>query len=411
MVVEVIAVGTELLLGQIINTNLATIGSGLAESGLDSYRQTVVGDNLERVAAAIEESLTRADAVLITGGLGPTQDDLTREALCLATGLELVTDSEYVEHLRRWWAGRGRQMPETNVKQAQHPAGARLIPNAKGTAPGLDLEYGGKRIFVMPGVPAEMVPMLEEHVLPELIAAAGERAVLRSRVIRSYGLSESRVAELLGDLYASSSNPTVAFLASAGEIKIRLTSKAPDQDAADALIAPVERIVRERLGDHVFGVDSDTVEQGIFRTLGERGWTFATAESATGGMIAARVTAVPGASKYFRGSVVAYSNQAKQALLGVDQHLLAAGVVSEATATAMARGACNSLDADVGVAVTGSAGPDPQEQPVGTMVIAVVTPDVEHVRTLRMPGDRERVRTYTTTAALHMIREALTEHP
>lgn len=406
---EVIAVGTELLLGQIINTNLATIGAALSEAGLDSYRQTVVGDNLDRLAGAISEALTRSDAVVLTGGIGPTQDDLTREAICLATGREMVFSDEYADHLRDWWKARGRpgEMPSNNLNQAEHPAGAILIPNPKGTAPGLHLEVDGKLIFAMPGVPVEMMLMLSDHVIPTLVAAAGGGRVLRSRVLRSHGLGESRVSELLADIYESADNPTLAFLASAGEVKIRLTANADTDKEAEALIAPLEAAVRERLGRTVFGADDDTVERIIFDALDEHAWTMGTAESATGGMIAARITSSPGSSAFFRGSIVAYTTDLKERLLAVSPTALDAGVVSEEVALAMARGARDALGVDVAVAVTGSAGPDALEKPVGTMVVAVVTPEVEVVRTVRMPGDRERIRSYTSTAALHMVRKAL----
>lgn len=408
MNVEVIAIGTELLLGQIVNTNLATIGRALAEAGLDTYRQVVVGDNLDRLAEAIREGLTQADAIILTGGIGPTQDDITREGICAATGLEMNYSEEYASHLEEWWAARGREMPATNYKQAEYPAGAVMIPNAKGTAPGLDLDVDGKRIFAMPGVPAEMAVMLAGHVIPALIALdGGGAAVLKSRLLRSYGMSESKVAELLDDLFDEGTNPTMAFLASAGEIKVRLTAKAASNEEADALIAPVEAVVRERLGT-VFGADDETLENLIFSALDERGWTIATAESATGGMIAARLTAVPGASDFVRGSVVSYATGVKEQVLGVPADTLAAGVVSERTALAMAAGAREVLQADVAVAVTGSAGPDPQEREVGTMIVAVATPEDARARTFRMPGDRERVRTYTVTAALHLVRLAVT---
>ena len=410
MNVEVIAVGTELLLGQIINTNLATIGMALAEAGLDSYRQIVVGDNLERLASEIRTSLERADAVILTGGIGPTQDDLTREGISLATGLEMEYSEDYARHLETWWASRGRDMPATNYKQAEHPVGAGLIENKKGTAPGLDIELGGKRIFALPGVPAEMAPMLSAHVIPELVALkGGEASVIKSRVLRSYGLSESRVAEVLADVYEAQTNPTMAFLASAGEIKIRLTAKAATEEEAESLISPVEAEVRGRL-DSIFGSDDETVEQLIFDSLGSKGWTMGTAESATGGMIAARLTAIPGASNHFRGSVVAYATDLKVALLGVSDETLADGVVSEESALAMAKGARSALGVDVAVAVTGSAGPDPQEQDVGTMVVAVVTPEHGQAKSFKMPGDRERIRAYTTTAALHLVRLSVTDH-
>ncbi len=410
MIVEVVAVGTELLLGQIVNSNAAEIGARLAEAGLDHYHQSVVGDNLERAAAVIGRALSRSDAVIITGGLGPTQDDITRQALCEATGREMAFSDAYAAELAEWWALRGREMPESNLRQAEYPDGAEMIPNPKGTAPGLQLRHDGTWIFALPGVPAELYPMLDDHVMPFLRQqVGGEGRVFVSRLLRTWGESESRIAELLSDLYADSTNPTLAFLASGGEIKLRLTAAAPGRREAEALIHPVEAELRRRLGPLVFGVDDDTIESVLVRRLEERGWKLVTAESATGGRIAARVTSVPGSSRVFRGSVVAYHPDLKETELGVPADVLAEhGAVSEETALAMAAGAASRLGGDVAVAVSGSAGPDPQEQPVGTMVVAVQTPEAARARTVKMPGDRERVLTYTTTAALHLTRLAVT---
>ncbi len=409
--VEFIAVGTELLLGQIVNTNASWIGSRLADAGLDHFQQTVVGDNLDRVVAAIDAAAARSDAVILSGGLGPTRDDLTREAMAAAAGVPLVRDEEYAVRLRQYWERRGREMPESNLKQADHPEGAIPLPNPKGTAPGLRLDMGDTVLFVVPGVPAELFPMIDGHVMPVLRdLAGGDNAVMVSRVIRTWGESESMVGEILDDLFESSRNPTVAFLASSGEIKVRLTARAATTQAAAELIGPVEAEVRARLGERVFGADNDTIEEVIYSRLRARGWSLGTAESATGGMIAARLTAVPGCSDTFRGSVVAYQEDIKTGILGVDPATIAAhGVVSEPVALEMVAGAARALEADVTVAVTGSAGPDPQDQPVGTMVFAVRTPLGAGARTLRLPGDRERVRTYTTTAALHHLRLALQE--
>ncbi|MBT8212356.1 MAG: competence/damage-inducible protein A [Acidimicrobiia bacterium] len=407
MIVETVAIGTELLLGQIANTNAARIGERLAAAGFDHYNQQVVGDNLERMVAALQLATARSDAVILTGGIGPTQDDQTREALCELAGVDLVYDEGYAERLRARWEARGRVMPEQNLRQAYQPEGSATIANPKGTAQGLRMRVGDAWVFALPGVPAEMIPMLERDVIPFLEDRGDGEGRIVSRLLRTWGESESRIAETLGDLFDESTNPTVAFLASSGEIKVRLTAKAADDDEAEALIAPIEAQVRERLGSLVFGADDDTVEAVVFAALARRGWTLGTAESATGGMIAERITSIPGASKVFRGSVVAYATEVKETLLGVDPDVTAEAVVSEETALAMARGAAAALGADVVVAVTGSAGPDVLEQAAGTMVVAVRTPETETVRTLRMPGDRERVRTYTTTAALHLVRLAL----
>jgi nicotinamide-nucleotide amidase len=264
-------------------------------------------------------------------------------------------------------------------------------------------------VFALPGVPEEMLAMLESDVLPFLRSeAAGEEGVLVSRLIRTWGGTESQVAEVLADLFEDAVNPTLAFLASGGEIKVRLTARASTDEEAGSLLQPVEQEVRRRLGPEVFGVDEETVERIVLRLAGERNRSLATAESATGGMIAQRLTASPGASAVFRGSIVAYSIEAKERLLGVPAEVIETrGVVSEQTALAMAEGGAARLGADLCVAVTGAAGPEPLEQPPGTMVAAVFAPDRAQARSFRLAGDRERVRVYTATAALHLLRLAL----
>jgi nicotinamide-nucleotide amidase len=398
MIVEVIAVGTEMLYGQTVNTNAAEIGARLAEAGLEHQYSSVVGDHAGRMEDAITLAMSRADAVIITGGLGPTQDDITREAIAAATGRKLVFSEEYADRLRRWWASRGREMPESNLKQAEHPDGADLLINPKGTAPGLRLVHEGVVLYAAPGVPAELEELLARYIIPDLLQRSDSRVVL-NRVLRTYGESESMIGERLADLY-SDGNPSMAFLASAAEIKIRLTAKAATTDEAEAMVAPVEAAVRDRLGNLIFGTDDETIEKIILR-LAE--------ESATGGLVAARITSVPGASAFFRGSVVAYSTDVKRDVLGVPAETIAEhGVVSEPVAIAMAQGAARVLGADVALAVTGSAGPDPQERPVGTMVIGVRTPEKAMARTVSLPGDRERIRTYTSTGALQLARLAMT---
>ncbi|HZJ48646.1 MAG TPA: competence/damage-inducible protein A [Acidimicrobiia bacterium] len=406
MIVEILAIGTELLLGQIVNSNATRIGERLADAGLDHFRQTVIGDNEERIADAVVAASGRADALIITGGLGPTRDDLTREALARAAGVPLIFDERQADRLRERWERSGRVMPESNLQQAERPEGSTLVPNPKGTAPGIRMKISGTWVFALPGVPAEMIQMLDDEVIPFL--RGSDESVVVSRLLRTWGESESAIGERLADLYDASTNPTIAFLASAGEIKIRITAKASTRDEAEALVAPVESIVRERLGKRVFGADGDTIEVVVLRMLEERGWTLGTAESATGGLVGGRITSVPGASRVFRGSVVAYATDLKESILGVSHAAVSEhGVVSEGVAVAMAIGARERLDVDVAVAVTGSAGPDPQEQPAGTVVIAVATPDGTRVRTLRLPGDRERVRTFATTAALQLTRMSL----
>ncbi|MYA40103.1 MAG: competence/damage-inducible protein A [Acidimicrobiia bacterium] len=404
MIVEVITVGTELLLGQILNGNAAFIGEALAAKGFDAHFQVTVGDNPARMEAAIATALDRADAVIITGGIGPTPDDLTREAICAVTGRSLWFSSEWAEVLRERFSGMGREMPSNNLRQAEYPEGAELIENPRGTAPGLALSHQGKWIFAVPGVPREMAGMLAEDVLPRLTSAAGISETLVSRVIRTWGRSESGTAELLEDLFLRSENPSLAYLASAGEIKVRVTAKAADVEAAERMIAPLSTEICRRLGPAVFGFDDQTIEMRLMELLAERGWTIGTAESMTAGMVAARITLTPGSSRVFRGSVVSYASDLKQRMLGVSAEALEDGAVSARTAREMAEGARRTLGVDVGLAVTGSAGPAPADRPVGVVYVGVATPGRVESRRLQMPGDRERVRVYTTTAALHLAR-------
>ncbi|MGH8945367.1 MAG: competence/damage-inducible protein A [Acidimicrobiia bacterium] len=404
MIVEVVGVGTELLLGQIVNGNAAVIGAALAEAGHDAHFQQVVGDNQARLEQAITLAMSRADAVIITGGIGPTQDDLTREALAAATGRSMAFDEGYAERLEKWWASRGRDMPRSNLRQAEYPQGAELLPNPKGTAPGLHLDHGGTRVFCVPGVPEEMEYLLIKEVLPRLSVASGGPSVVMSRMLRTWGRSESDIADLLDDLYRGSTNPSIAFLASAGEIKVRITAKAGGEGEAQALIGPIEEEIRGRFGEAVFGVDDETIERVVIGLLADRGLTIGTAESMTGGLVAAALTSIPGASAVMRGGLVAYDHELKRSLLGVSD---IDRVVDPATAEEMAAGGRKLLEADVVVAVTGSAGPDPLEQPPGSVVIAVATPDEIRSKTLHLPGDRERVRAYSVTAALQLTRLAL----
>jgi nicotinamide-nucleotide amidase len=406
MIVEVLAVGTELLLGQIVNGNAAKIGTALADHGFDAHFQVVVGDNLDRVAAAVKTAIGRADAMIITGGIGPTQDDLTREAVCAAFGLEMRFSDSYAESLKERFLLWGREMPASNLRQAEYPEGAVLLPNPKGTAPGLVLEHEEKLIFLLPGVPVEMSYLLEAEVMPRLGQAAGVDAVVFSRILRSWGRTESQIGEMLEDLFRATTNPSIAFLASAGEIKVRITAKARTIAEAEKLVAPVEAEVRARLHPSVFATDNETIERVIQTQLMSRSWTIGTAESATGGLVAARLTATPGASAFYRGSLVTYAPDLKTSLLGVDD--LSAGLVSEPTALAMAHGARRALQVDVAVSVVGSAGPEPLEQPVGTVVMAVATPEAARARIVKFPGDRERIRVYSATTALHLVRLAVT---
>ncbi|HEY8556695.1 MAG TPA: competence/damage-inducible protein A, partial [Actinomycetes bacterium] len=410
---EIIGVGTELLLGQIINTNAAWIGQRLADVGWDCLRHTVVGDNTSRIADTVREALGRADAVILTGGLGPTQDDVTRDALAEVAGVALVRQPELEAWLRERFGRMGvRRMAEMNLRQADVPEGARTIDNPRGTAPGLIMEIDGKPVYAVPGVPREMEGMLEQVVLPDLAARAGEGRAIVSRTLRTAGVGESRLAERLTPMWeevGAGRQVTMAYLASPGEVRVRLTAVGHTREQARAGIAPVEARVREELGDIVYGTDDETLEAVVGRRLGERGLTLATAESLTGGLLGGRITGIPGASDYYLGGVVAYATDAKASRLGVDPDRLAAdGPVSEPVAAAMAAGVRSTFGADYGLAVTGVAGPTEQSgRRVGTLCLGVADAAGTATRTLTAPGDRTQIRLWTTTVALDLARRRL----
>jgi competence/damage-inducible protein CinA-like protein len=406
---EVVGIGTEILLGQIANSNAQVISARLAEIGVDVLHHEAVGDNVERIAEAFRLALSRAEIVIATGGLGPTGDDVTRAGLARALGRTLERRPEIEEFLREKFRRLGRPMPESNLVQAEVPSGARYILPDRGTAPGLIFHLdGGARVYAVPGVPAEMVEMLEGTILPELSAVAGPATIV-SRVLRVAGMPEARVGELLDDVFGSSENPTVAYLASAGEVRVRLTAKAAGRPEAEALIRPVESEVRSRLGDAVFATDEEELEETVGALLVERELSLACAESLTGGSLAARIVNVPQASNYFLGAVVAYSPDAKRDLLGVTQETIdGPGTVSEACALEMARGARAALGADVGLSTTGVAGPDPLEgKPSGTVWVGLSANETEEARTFRAPGDRGQVRRWAEQAALDLLRRHL----
>jgi nicotinamide-nucleotide amidase len=405
---DVLAVGTELLLGQIVDTNSAWIGERLAAHGIDSMEQVKVGDNQPRVAAALRRLLERADAVIVCGGLGPTHDDLTREAIAEVMGVPLVLDEHVAQVIRDLFAARNRVMPENNLRQAMVPVGATVIPQTRGTAPGLVCPIGDQVVYAVPGVPVEMTDMVERAVLPDLLARSGETAVIASRVLRTWGESESGLNERLDGVIArleEAGTPTLAFLASGWEgIKVRLTAKAADASAARALLDRWDAEVRAVVGDIVFGVDGDTMESVVLQLLRERGLTLGLAESVTGGLVAARLSGVPGASDVLRGSIVSYATEVKQSLLGVG----AGPVVSEDAAAAMAVGAQRALGADVGLALTGVAGPAEQDgQPVGTLVVGLAIGDDVATRRLHLPGQRDQMRQLSVISALDLLRRHL----
>lgn len=412
---EVVAIGTELLLGQIVDTNSSFIGEQLALAGIDSHFQTKVGDNLDRMEAVLRLALDRSDAVIVCGGLGPTQDDITREAIARVMGVDLVLDDDVAARIEAMFAAFGRRMPMNNLRQAEVPEGATAIADPQpGTAPGLICPIGDKVIYAVPGVPREMRELITRAVLPDLSERAGERATIVSRTLRTWGESESGLAERLAPRVAEldrTGNATLAYLASGIEgIKVRLTAKGTTREEAEALLAAEEAEVRSELGDLVFGVDDETIEFAILAMLRERGLTLGLAESLTGGMMGSRICDVAGASDVFRGSIVSYASEVKFDVLGVPE----GPVVSAEAAKAMAAGARRVLGADVGVAVTGVAGPDPQEgHDPGTLFVGLdlgpaggdVGPEAVELSLYR--GDRRQHREFSVISALSLLRTRL----
>lgn len=414
---EVVAVGSELLLGQIVDTNSSWIGSQLASIGVDSFFQTKVGDNLERLTATLRLALSRADAVIMCGGLGPTQDDLSRFALARVMGVELQRDPDLVEVIREMFSSRSRRMPANNLAQADVPEGAQIISQRLGTAPGLicpvtcegsDGEPCQKVIYAVPGVPYEMKEMLERAILPDLRRRAGDLALIASRMLRTWGDSESGLAELLAgriDELDRTGAATLAFLASGIEgIRVRITAKGDTQEEAWARVDAEEVEVRSLLGESVFGIDDETMEYAVLSLLRRSGRTLAVAESVTGGLMGARLTNVPGASKVFRGGVVSYASEVKFTVLGVPE----GPVVNAATAELMAANVRRLLGADIALSTTGVAGPEWQDgEKPGTVFVGLAMGDEVSSTRLVLPGDRERVRQFTAISALDLLRRRL----
>lgn len=403
---EIISVGTELLLGQIVDTNAAYLGQELADLGVDVYFKQTVGDNAQRVQDAVRLALGRADAILMTGGLGPTEDDLTVEAVAAAVGDELVRNEEVAAHVRRFFESRGRVPPESVYKQAFVPRTARIIPNYRGTAPGIHLEPQGRMIFIMPGVPYEMQGMMSGYVIPYLRGRT-EGVVIGSVVLRVTGEGESAVEARIKDLIRGTT-PTIAPYAKLGEVHLRITAKGP-ADEVRAQLARGEAQVRERLGELVYGVDEESLEAVVGVLLASRGLTLSVAESCTGGLLAQRITNVPGSSAYFREGVVTYSNLAKSERLDVAPALLEQhGAVSADVAEAMAAGIRTRAGTDLGVSITGVAGPSggTTEKPVGLVFIGLAhAGGVLHRRlTLGPEAGRTGIRHLAAQAALNLLR-------
>lgn len=410
MVAEVVSIGTELLLGQIVDTDAAYLAQQLSALGINVYHRATVGDNLDRAVATVKQAVSRADLVILVGGLGPTMDDLTRDVIAQVCGAPLVRDPVIAAHLSDWFARRSALLVDTILRQADVPTGAIALPNANGTAPGLLLEKNNKIVVALPGPPNELIPLFETSVFPFLRErTGGQRQVIRSRSLRIVGMGESLVEETVRELMQDA-NPTVAPYAKTGEVHLRVTARGPSEEVADALIAERAALLSERLGDVVYGYDDTTLEAATVARLIERKKTVATAESCTGGLLGARLTSVPGASAVFTTGLVTYSNDAKVHLLKIPQALVASvGAVSPQVASAMAARVRELAETDLGVGITGIAGPDggSAEKPVGLVFIGLAHGDKAWATRHLFSGLREDIRVRATQTALDLLRQEL----
>ena len=410
-IAELIAVGTELLLGNIVNSDAQMLSQGLSALGINVYYHTVVGDNPQRLRAAVETAKSRADIIITTGGLGPTCDDLTKNVLADCFGKKLIYNEEAARRIEEYFQRLDRPMTENNYQQAYLPEGCVPFQNDWGTAPGCGFEAEGVRVLMLPGPPSECTPMFHERAVPYLRDLTD--GVIVSRSLRIFGMGESAVEALLRDKMNAMQNPTLAPYAKEGEVELRITAKADTPEEADALIAPVEAEVRGLLGELVYGADVSGLPQVVLEAARERGLTLGTAESCTGGLIAKRITDVPGAASVFKGGVVSYHCEVKAGMLGVSQQLLdQRGAVCAEVAQQMALGARQALGCDLAVSVTGVAGPDPDDwgNPVGLVYAALAAPDGCQVKQLHLAGTgarRDRIRTLAANHALDMARRWL----
>ncbi|HEV3089608.1 MAG TPA: competence/damage-inducible protein A [Candidatus Elarobacter sp.] len=406
--VEIVTVGTEILLGHLIDTNAPYIARNLADHGVDVYAKHSVGDNADRLYAMLEGVLERAGGAVTTGGLGPTVDDLTKDAVARAVGKKLVLHEPSLRAIEERFKSFGREMTGNNRQQAYLPEGCVVLDNPHGTAPGfIALRDDGKFVACMPGVPREMKPMLQEKLVPWLVRRFGLREAIYTKTLHTVGIGESQLDAKIEDLFRTLENPKIAVLAHGFRVDVKIMAKAQSREQAEAMIQPVAAELRRRIGSGYYGDDETTLPGAIVRALAERGMTLGTAESCTGGGIADELVSVSGASAVFRGGIVAYSNDVKISLLGVPESTLAsAGAVSEETAVAMARGARRSLGTEVAISTTGIAGPDggTAEKPVGLVWFALALGDGEiETRRLTFPGDRADIRERATVAALSLI--------
>lgn len=410
MTVELISVGTELLLGNIVNTNSQYLSEKCAMLGLSVYYQTTVGDNRERMTEVIRTALNRADLIILNGGLGPTEDDITKDVCAEVMGVKLIEDADIRSRLADWYRKRNRKdIPESNWRQALVPEGAVVFPNENGTAPGLALEKDGKTAILLPGPPNELYPMMENQICPYI--QKRESGAIRSQMIKICGYGESKVEEMLLDLIDSQKNPTLATYAKTKEVHLRVTARAETDEEAKQLLKPVVKEIKKRFGAAVYTTDEkENLEDVVVRLLKKYELTVTTAESCTGGLLAGRIVNVPGASDVFREGYITYSNKAKRKILDVSKTTLKKyGAVSEQTAREMAAGGVFATDADVCIAVTGIAGPDggTEEKPVGLVYIACYLKDHVSVEEFRFRGNRQKIREQTVVQALDLLRRSI----
>lgn len=412
MVVELISVGTEILLGNIVNTNAAFLAEKCAGLGLSCYYQDVVGDNEERLSETIKLALSRADILLLSGGLGPTQDDLTKEVAAKVMGKSLYLHEESKAAIQQYFERKGMEITDNNWKQAMVPEGCIVVDNPNGTAPGIIMAQEGKHVILMPGPPNEMIPMFETSIMPYLSEL--QSCVIYSQTVKICGIGESKAETMVADLIEQQTNPTIATYAKTGEVHLRVTARAEDEKAAKKLVKPMVKELKGRFGNNIYTTDSEvTLEKSVVDLLQANGLTACTVESCTGGMLAARLINVPGVSEVFKSGYITYSNKSKRSLLGIKKNiLLKHGAVSDKIAREMAKGAAMLAKADVSVSTTGIAGPDggTEEKPVGLVYIACNVCGTIEVKECHFSGNRAKIRESTVSAALSLMRECILKY-
>lgn len=409
MKAELIFTGSELLLGHVLNSHAQYLGTRLSELGIEVTLHITVGDSWERLRQVLRQAIERSDLILTTGGLGPTTDDLTKEIVADVLGLPMVLDEKSLDGIREFFHSRGLEMPESTLKQAYFPEGAMILPNIRGTAPGALIEKGDKIIVMLPGPPNELIAMFDNSLAPFLSGKAGKGAVTRYKVFKLTGISESAVQDRIKNL-GGQGNPGIGYVAKPGEVQVRITAHADGTEKAEKMVAELSEKVRRRLVGYIFGHDEEVLEDVVGKLLLETGLSIAVAESCTGGLIAARLTDIPGSSGYLKGGVVAYSNEIKNKLLGVSADTLDQyGAVSKQTATAMAEGARELTGSNLGLSVTGIAGPGggTLTKPRGLVYISLAAADGTCCREYHFPGERPAVRQGAANAALNMVRHYL----